>query len=169
MTRYFLLEASAGWIPEISQSTPRWLKRLGDTAPYLIVTVAKMAGRMGRSFTLTIDGQHFDGTYNSISVHNMELWGGDLVAAPGAEPDDGLLDVIRWADLGRRAVLQAVQGQRRGGAHLQMEGVDRHGATSVELSSPKRSRLDLDGEFGGYLPARISVLPAALRFVVPQS
>ncbi|MBA4180597.1 MAG: hypothetical protein C0506_08425 [Anaerolinea sp.] len=166
-TRYFLLEASAGWVPEISQSTPRWLKRLGDTAPYVIVTFVKMLGPMGRPFTLSIDGEQMDARYNSVSVHNMELWGGDLVAAPGAAPDDGLLDVIRWGDLGRQAVLKAIDGQRKGGTHLEMDGVDHQPATLVELSSPKRTRLDLDGELGGYLPARIDVVPGALRFVAP--
>lgn len=167
-TRYFLLAASAGWVPEISQSTPRWLKPLGDTAPYIIVTLVKMLGPLGRPFTLNIDGEEMDDRYNSISVHNMELWGGDLVAAPGASPDDGLLDAIRWGDKGRLAVLQAIRGQRRqGGAHLHMDGIDHHPARVIEMSSPKRSVLDLDGEFGGYLPARIEVIPGALRFVVP--
>jgi len=167
--RYFLLEASAGWVPEISQSTPRWLKRLGDTAPYVVMAGVKMAGPMSRQFTLSIDGNHFDGHYNTVSVHNMELWGGDLVAAPGAAPDDGILDVIRWGDLGRKAVLKAVDGQRKGGRHVDMEGIDRHPAKVVEVSSPKRTRLDLDGELGGYLPARIEVVRGALRFVAPAS
>jgi diacylglycerol kinase (ATP) len=165
--RYFVLEASAGWVPEISQSTPRWLKRLGDTAPYVIMAGVKMVGTMGRQFTLTIDGRQHDGRYNSVSVHNMELWGGDLVAAPGATPDDGILDVIRWGDMGRRTVLKAIDGQRKGGTHMDMEGIDRHPAKTIELSSPKRTALDLDGEFGGYLPAKIEIVPGALRFVAP--
>lgn len=169
LVRYFLLEASAGWVPEISQSTPRWLKRLGDTAPYLVMTAVKMAGPMGRPFTLAIDGQEFDGRYNTVSVHNMELWGGDLVAAPGASPDDGLFDVIRWGDLSRRTVLKAVSGQRRGGTHLDIDGIDRHPAKAVELSSPKPTRLDLDGELGGYLPARIEIVPGAIRFAAPPA
>lgn len=167
LTRYFVLEASAGWVPGISQSTPRWLKRLGDTAPYLIVGAVKMAGPLGRSFTLTIDGTSYDGRYNTISVHNMELWGGDLVAAPGALPDDGLLDAIRWGDLNRAHAVKAMLGQRAGGTHLRMNGIDHQRARHIELSSPKRTMLDLDGEFGGYLPATVEVLPAALRFVAP--
>ncbi|MBI5947370.1 MAG: diacylglycerol kinase family lipid kinase [Chloroflexi bacterium] len=164
---YFLLEVSAGWIPGISHSVPRWLKRLGDTVPYLIMTGVKMAGPMSRDFALTIDGDAYDGRYNSISVHNMEMWGGDLVAAPGALPDDGLLDVIRWGDLGRGAVLRAVDGQRKGGIHLRMDGIDHHPASVVELSSDRPSELDIDGEPGGWLPARIEILPRALRFLAP--
>jgi diacylglycerol kinase (ATP) len=167
--RYFLLEASAGWVPEISQSTPRWLKRLGDTAPYIIMAGVKMLGPMGRQFTLSVDSHRFDGRYNTVSVHNMELWGGDLVAAPGASPDDGILDVIRWGDMGRRTVIKVVDGQRKGGAHVDLDGIDRHPAKVVELSSPKRTRLDLDGEMGGYLPAKIEVIPKAIRFVAPPA
>jgi diacylglycerol kinase (ATP) len=166
-SRYFLLEASAGWVPEISQSTPRMLKRLGDTAPYLLTTAWKMLGPMSREFTVAIDGRSYDGHYNTISIHNMELWGGDLVVAPGAAYDDGLLDVIRWGDLGRRKVLAAVQGQRKGGEHLDIEGIDRHPARVVEISASRPSMLDLDGEAGGFLPARITIVPGALRFLAP--
>lgn len=167
--RYFLLEASAGWVPEISQGTPRLLKRLGDTAPYMVMAGVKMIGPLGRQFTLSIDGKRFDGRYNSVTVHNMELWGGDLVAAPGASPDDGVLDVIRWGDLSRRMAIKVMDAQRKGGTHVDFDGIDRHPAKVVELSSPKRSFLDLDGEHGGFLPAKIEVVPGALRFVAPAS
>lgn len=170
VTRHFLLEASAGWVPEISQSTPRTLKRLGDTAPYVIMTVVKMAGRMGRDFTVEIDGDQFDGRYNTVSVHNMEFWGGDLLAVPGAAPDDGLLDVVRWGDVSRRDILRAVDAQRKAnGAHLDMPGVDHHRARSISLSSPRASVVDLDGERGGYLPAHVEVVSAALRFLAPPA
>ena len=169
ITRYFVLEASAGWIPEISLNVPRLLKLLGDTVPYTIMTFVKMLGPMNRDFDVTIDGEPFHARYNSISIHNMELWGGDLHAVPGALPDDGILDIIRWGALGRLAVIKAVQGQKQGGTHLQMEGVDHHPARVVELSSPKRSPIDLDGEPGGYLPARFEVLPGALRFLAPPA
>jgi diacylglycerol kinase (ATP) len=167
LTRYFLLEASAGWVPEVSASVPMRLKRLGDTAPYLIMAAVKMTGSMGRDFVVQIDSNFYDGRYNTISVHNMKYWGGDLLVAPGAEPDDGELDVIRWADMGRKAVLNAVQGQRKGGTHLKLRGINHHRACSVSLASGKRTALDLDGESAGYLPAKITVVPRAIKFVVP--
>lgn len=167
ITRYFLLEMSAGWIPEVSKSTPRLLKLLGDTAPYIITTFAKMLGPMNREFEVAIDGEEFNGRYNSVSIHNMELWGGDMVAAPGAAPDDGLFDVIRWGPLSRRAVISAVRGMQAGGSHLGTKGIDRHPARAIALSSPKKSYLDMDGEPGGYLPARVEILPGILRFLAP--
>ncbi len=167
IVRHFALEASAGWVPEVSASVPTWLKRLGTTAPYLLMAGVKMAGSMGRDFVVQIDDEFYDGRYNTISVHNVELWGGDLLVAPGAEPDDGFFDVIRWADMGRASVVKAVQGQRKGGTHLQLDGVDHHRARTISLASGKRTILDLDGESAAYLPARISVLPRAIRFIAP--
>jgi diacylglycerol kinase (ATP) len=98
----------------------------------------------------------------------MELWGGDMIVAPGALPDDGLLDAIRWGDLGRLAVLRAIQGQVKGGTHLDIDGIDHHPAMAIEMASRKRTRLDLDGEDGGYLPATTSVVPGAVRFLAPS-
>jgi diacylglycerol kinase (ATP) len=97
----------------------------------------------------------------------MEFWGGDLLVAPGAAPDDGLLDVIRWGPLGRRSVLAALQGQQRGGTHLEIEGIDHAPARVVALNASKRTAIDLDGEHGGFLPATITVLPGAIRFLAP--
>jgi diacylglycerol kinase family enzyme len=50
-----------------------------------------------------------------------------------------------------------------------MEGIDRHPARTVEISSPKRSMLDLDGERGGFLPARMTIVPGALRVLAPPT
>jgi len=87
---------------------------------------------------------------------------------PGAAPDDGLFDVLRWGDLGRLAVLMAVQGQRQGGRHLEMEGIDHHPARVVELDADRRSVVDIDGELPGFLPARVTMLPGAIRFLAPM-
>lgn len=168
LSRHFLLEAAAGWVAEISASVPRWLKRLGDTAPYVLMTAVKMAGPMHRPFTLTIDGQSFDGAYSTISIHNMEYWGGDLLAAPGATPDDGLLDVIRWGPLGRRTVLRALQGQQQCGTHVELDGIDYAPASEITLDSVKRTAIDLDGEYSGSLPARVTVVRGAIRFLAPR-
>lgn len=169
VTRHFLVEASAGWVPDVSFAVPRSLKRLGGSAPYLLTAFVRMVGSMGRDFIVQVDDSFHDGRYNTVSIHNMETWGGGLVAAPGASPEDGLFDVIRWADLGRGSVFRAVRGQRDGGTHIDMDGVDHHQARTVSLASGRRTRIDLDGEFGGYLPAKFTVVPRMLRFLAPPA
>lgn len=167
LSRAFVLELAAGWVAEVSASVPRWLKRLGDTAPYVLMVGVKMVGPMNRTFTLEIDGQQMDGPYNTISVHNMEYWGGDLLVAPGALPDDGLFDVVRWGALGRPALLKAVDGQRKDGRHLDIDGIDFGTATKLTLDADRKTAIDLDGEAAGYLPAEITMVSRALRFLAP--
>ena len=165
--RFFVLVAAAGWAAEIAADKIRFPKPLGETAPYLLTLMRKLVGPTGRNFTLTIDAAAYDGRYNSISVHNMESWGGNLVAAPDAKPDDGQFDVIRWGARGRLSELKALHGQRKGGTHLATDGVDRHIGHTLEVDADKKTVVGLDGEIAGYLPARITLLDSALRFVTP--
>ncbi|HMS60555.1 MAG TPA: hypothetical protein PKA49_17090, partial [Tepidiformaceae bacterium] len=58
-------------------------------------------------------------------------------------------------------------GQRKGGTHLSIEGIDHHHAAALTLAASRKSVVDLDGELGGYLPGSISVVPGAIRFIAP--
>src|SRR5262249_8321251 len=103
-----------------------------------------------------------------VVVANCQYFGGGMRVAPRAKPDDGLLDVIIAGDLG---AWENVRGLRRirAGTHLDKANpkISYALAERIEVSSPVLTRVDVDGEQPGVLPALFEVLPGALEVVCP--
>ncbi len=165
---HFVVAAAAGWIPPGAGSLPASVRRLADGASRMATAAARLARSPVRSFTLSVDGRERDGRYSAISMHNLARWQSGLVAAPGASPRDGLPDVLRWGAQGRRDILRTLRGQMTGG-QLSQDEVGRSPGRLVELSSPRATTLFADGRAAGPLPARIEVLPGALRVLTPRN
>ena len=85
--------------------------------------------------------------------------------APQAEFDDGLLDVIVTDEATRLDVIRELPRIKRG-SHLKSPKVSQLRAIEVSINSAAPMAIDLDGEMVGYTPARLKVLPSAIRFLV---
>lgn len=166
---HFVVAAAAGWAPPadgIIRPAPR---RLATGANRVAAAAMRLARSPARSFTLSIDGRERDGRYSAISMHNLARWQSGLLAAPGASPRDGLLDVLRWRAQSRRELLRTVRAQIDGTREHSDDDIERSPGRLVELSSPRTTTLLADGRDAGRLPARIEVLPGALRVLVPRN
>ena len=84
--------------------------------------------------------------------------------APEAEIDDGLLDVILVEGATRLDVLRELPRVGRG-RHLSNPRVRQARARVVNIDSTQHLRLELDGDAAGFTPARLRVLPGAVRFI----
>lgn len=143
--------------------TPEMKRRWGRLA-YARAALEAIPTVPGAGVTVEVDGRVYAGVATGVVVANGR-WAGGQQVAPPARPDDHQLDVvIVTADtLGERAsvLFDFVEGR-----HCESENVLhwRGAQVRVEASPPWRFRLD--GETGGTTPARFSVLPDAVRFVV---
>jgi diacylglycerol kinase family enzyme len=88
-----------------------------------------------------------------------------MMLAPHAELDDGLLDVIVTNGTTRRDVIRELPRIGRGG-YLTHPKVTELRANDISVESQKALPIDLDGEMVGHTPARLRVLPSAVRFAV---
>ena len=88
-----------------------------------------------------------------------------LVAAGKAQPDDGVFDVVALGDFGFGDVLKSGRRLYKG-THVTLPEFERHRVREVTLSSPGIVAYG-DGERLGPLPRTVSVLPSALRMLVP--
>jgi diacylglycerol kinase (ATP) len=164
---HLVVAAGAGWLPPPASEVAAPLRRLSRDRGRIITAALRLAKSPSRSFTLSIDALEHDGRYSAVSIHNLPRWQGGLVAAPGASPSDGLLDVLRWGVSSRRGLLKAIRGQAEGGHHVVHEGIERSPGRVIELSSPRPTTLFADGRPVGPLPARIESLAGALTVLAP--
>ena len=85
---------------------------------------------------------------------------------PGAEPDDGLFDVLLIGDLTKRDLLLTLPKTYRG-AHLPHPKAEVLRGSSVVVDAPSAVPIELDGEQPGTTPVRFELVPKALRLRVP--
>lgn len=144
-------------------------KKLGRLS-FMLATARATWGYTNKRVELTFDGQHrVEATISTVAVANGKYFGGAMMVAPDAELDDGLFDVIAMGDLGFGDLLASGRKIYKG-THLAMDKVTARRATTVTaepIDASDEVLLDVDGENLGRLPATFTIVPQALRLVVP--
>ncbi len=109
------------------------------------------------------DQERFEATL--VAVGNGASFGGGLRITEGAVLDDGLLDVVWFRPLSRRALL-ANYPKLFKGTHVHHPDYRHRRVRSVTLAAPGITAY-ADGERVGPLPLTVEVAPLALRMLVP--
>ena len=141
--------------------------RLGRAA-YAVGSVAAGAGRTGWHLRVVVDGSAVavDGEALMVAVANGRTIGGGAELAPGAEPDDGLLDVVVATSTGPLARLGFAVALREG-EHVERDDVLVVQGREVTVTGDPFP-LNADGELTGPVTSRTwTVRPGAWSLVVP--
>jgi diacylglycerol kinase family enzyme len=125
-------------------------------------------GALARFQPLTV-GLEADGEFQVLRIGqlfaaNLPFYGPSLHVAPGADPSDGLLDLVAIDVAGRRSLLPLVSRLRRGD-HLGRAGVTRIAASRVRIATGGRSPIVADTTNLGAGTVELTVVPAALEVV----
>lgn len=164
----FVNVADAGIGGEVVDRVNRGLRLASGELTFALASVLTGLRWKNKPMRVLIDEEVLEVVAQQVVVANCRYYGGGMLVAPGAAPDDGLLDVVVVGDLG---ILEAARllVQLRRGTHLgpgRPKLVHKR-AFRVEVSSPQPVRVDVDGEQPGWLPATFEVVPGALELVVP--
>jgi len=89
-----------------------------------------------------------------------------MYIAPGADTGDGLLDLVTIADLGKLELIVNLRRLFDGTLPLYRK-VRTARVVSVEVGAVERVGVQADGELIGHTPVSFSVVPGAVRVVVP--
>jgi diacylglycerol kinase (ATP) len=168
--RHFINHASCGIAAEVVARVDH-RRRHGVNplrrATFLAAGVAVLGGYRNREVELTIDSAPpTRRRVQQVVVANGRSYGAGMLIAPGARPDDGLLDVVIVGDVSRTVSLLAVPRLYRG-THLRIREVSCTRATSVRIvpaDGGPPPRVEADGELVGTAPAEVTIVPGALRF-----
>ncbi|HOW44397.1 MAG TPA: diacylglycerol kinase family lipid kinase [Candidatus Aminicenantes bacterium] len=137
----------------------------------LLSTIMKYRSKRVR---LSVDGGPArTGEYLIGAVANGRIFGGGMVIAPHAEPDDGWLDLVLVEPMGRLEIV-ANSGRLYSGTIARHPKVHMIRAKTVRVESvagpagepSAEIGVEYDGEVGGTLPAEFAVVEKALNFRV---
>ena len=165
--RFFINVATGGLGAEISDANDGELKRRWGKLSYLRASLEVARDFDVKELDLYLDGELHKARAVNIVVGNCRFAGGGWLAAPRANPEDGLLDVVIIEKLGLADLLELAPASMMRSDYLDREGVFSARAREIRVETqPPGLDFTVDGEVVGDEPAQFSVVPGALKVIV---
>lgn len=161
--RYFSTVMAAGFDAAVNEraNKMRWPR---GQARYSIAILAVLAKFRPIPYLLELDGHSVRLDAMLVSIGNTDSMGGGLRVTHGADPSDGLLDVVAFRAVPRRELIRNYP-KLFTGAHTTHPAYLRYRVRSVTVAAPDVVAY-ADGERFGPLPMSVVVAPGALRVFV---
>jgi diacylglycerol kinase (ATP) len=165
--RFFINVATGGIGAEISDRNDEDLKGRWGKLSYLRASLEVARDFDVREVTLRLDGKERRVRAVNMAVGNCRYAGGGWPAAPRANPEDGLLDVVVIEDIGLQEMLSLTPDVLTKSDYLDKEGVYFTRAKEIVVETrPPGLDFTADGEVIGDEPAEFIVIPRALKVIV---
>jgi diacylglycerol kinase (ATP) len=165
--KYFINIAGGGRITELTYEVPSKLKTMLGQLAYYLKGMEMLPSIKATDLRIEYDGKLFEGEAMLFLVGLTNSIGGFEKLAPDSSINDGLFSLlilkkINLADFIRIATL-ALRGE-----HVNDPNVIYTQANHIKVDSTEKvAQLNLDGEFGGLLPAEFENLYRHLEVFVP--
>ncbi|MBI2928086.1 MAG: diacylglycerol kinase family lipid kinase [Verrucomicrobia bacterium] len=168
-TRYALLLAAIGFATEIlKKTTPRVKRLFGPRYCYSVGFFRALFSYRAPFVLAECEGRRFAGRMLLACAGNSPFAGGGVMHfSPGAQLDDGLLNVSLIDTAGRLETLRLFPRLLKG-THVHHRKVRYFTAPSLSVESDPPVPIQIDGDHFGATPATFTVRPRALRIVVPS-
>jgi diacylglycerol kinase (ATP) len=165
--RFFINVATGGLGAEISDANEGELKKRWGKLSYLRASLEVAKDFDVKELDLYLDDEPRKVRAVNIVVGNCRFAGGGWLAAPRANPEDGLLDVVIIEKLGVIDLLELAPASMTRTDYLDREGVFSARAREIRVETrPPGLEFTVDGEIVGDEPVRFSVVPSALNVIV---
>jgi diacylglycerol kinase family enzyme len=111
------------------------------------------------------DDSLYEGKILSYIIANGKYFGGGLGIAPDAKPDDGFLEIVLATEISLWDYLKNLSKIR---ACKKVEHPQMNYLRAKEIFVETENQpIDMDGEFVGYTPMKISVVLSAVQMLCP--
>ncbi len=142
-------------------------KILGGKLTFFISILLTFLTYRHKKIKVSWEGFNWEGSVLSLVVANGRFFGSGVGIAPEAKLDDGLFEVVIFANLSIFDYLRNYSKLRRA-EKIQHPEVFYHRTNKV-LVEPKGNHIivEADGEIEGHAPIVYTCLPGALKFLLP--
>jgi YegS/Rv2252/BmrU family lipid kinase len=161
--RWFINVAGAGYDAYVTERVPR---PVPGALTYLRIALEGLARYRAPHFRITADGETIEGPLLLAFVANAQYCGNRMHVVPTARTDDGRLDVLAVRELSLLAVWPKLV-KLYTGRILGDRAVRHLRAQRVRIETEPPAIIQADGQIVGATPAEFSLLPQALRVVLP--
>lgn len=161
--RYFMNVAGAAYDAEVVYGL---LKRKGKKSRlvYLIEGLRKLADYNPKEAEITMDGKSWSGKLFTFHAGICRYSGGGMAFVPHADPFSDMLAYTILPSAPLPALLRQVPSLYNGKIR-KFPGAECYVAGNVALNAEERIPIEADGEFLGYSPFMISVMPGMLKII----
>ena len=164
--RYVANVGSVGMSAAVAQRANGMSKALGGKATFFYALARVFFEWDNTLVSVQLDDERREARMHDVIVANGQWHGGAMHLAPGAQPDDGLFDVVLIGDVTKRDFVTTAPKLYKG-TYLAHPKIELLRSRTVAVDAPERLPIELDGEQVGTTPARFEIVPAALRVRVP--
>lgn len=161
--RYFINECQIGIGGNVVKNVTAKYKRFGGKIGFGLIAFSTALSNKSKQFTLKINGNpEISASLHGLVVGNGSFMGGGMMLTPGAETDDGALDLL---SIREQSVLRRIINfsKVRSGRHVESAGFGYQRCTSLLIISPDDALIAADGELIGTTPCSVGIIPQALR------
>jgi YegS/Rv2252/BmrU family lipid kinase len=169
--RHWLLWAGTGvdgYLVDQVEPRPRWSKRMGRLGYFLQSLAA--APRVPRMHAkVEVDGAIYEDDFVLVLISNCRLYaGGQIRLSPDARLDDGQVEVWMFRGEGLANTVQYLL-EAKLERHHDDPNVTRVNGRTITIHADPTMPCQTDGDKAGYTPLRCTVIPRALRLLVPNT
>ncbi|HMP98295.1 MAG TPA: YegS/Rv2252/BmrU family lipid kinase [Cyclobacteriaceae bacterium] len=163
--RYFINVADAGMGADVVLRFNKSNRKWGAQFNFMKAIVQTFLSFKRKQLHVVTPHWQWEGEAMAIIVANSRFFAGGLGIAPDAKIDDGVLNVTILGKISVLDYLKNISGLKKL-KYIKHREVHYKSATQIELHAREGyCGLEADGEFFGFLPAKIELLPLHIRFL----
>ena len=166
--RWFANVGSVGMSGAVAARANGMSKALGGRTTFFYALVREFLGWRNTEVTVTLDDSERRGPMHDVILANGRWHGGGMKLAPDASWDDGLFDVVLIGDVNKIDFLTTAP-KLYSGRHLSHPKIEVLRSRTVMIVAAVPLPVEVEGEPAGTTPARIEIVPGALRVRVPAA
>ncbi|MCX6199398.1 MAG: diacylglycerol kinase family lipid kinase [Bacteroidetes bacterium] len=164
-SRYFINITDLGMGGFIAKKLSGSSKWLGATLTFQWAIVSTFLTYKHQVMKIRTDDFLYEGKILSYIIANGKYFGAGLGIAPDAKPDDGFFEIVMASEISLWDYLKNLNKIR---ACTKVEHPKMNYLRAKEIFIETQDQpIDMDGEFIGYSPMKISIVPHAIQMLCP--